>query len=138
MQRKCTKCFDIKDINSFHSRGNGKYQSWCKQCHGKYTREENRKIIYNERKKSLSKIRRDVARKFMWDFLSKNPCMDCGESDPIVLGFDHREDKYRELSKMTQFSIENIKKEISKCDIRCANCHRRKTSKDLGWYSDLL
>ena len=33
---------------------------------------------------------------------------------------------------------ENILKEIEKCDIRCANCHRRRTAKQLGYAKYLL
>ena len=28
--------------------------------------------------------------------------------------------------------------EISKCDVRCANCHRRRTVKQLGYYKDII
>lgn len=34
--------------------------------------------------------------------------------------------------------LENLMAEIEKCDILCANCHRIKTAKQLGWYKDLI
>jgi hypothetical protein len=68
-----------------------------------------------------------------------HPCIDCGESDPIVLEFDHREGEKKLAAVstlMTQMkaSLKTIKAEIVKCDVRCANCHRRKTAKERGWY----
>jgi hypothetical protein len=27
-----------------------------------------------------------------------------------------------------------ILKELSKCDVRCANCHRRRTARDFKWF----
>tara|TARA_R110002020_G_scaffold65290_4_gene172469 strand:- start:402 stop:746 length:345 start_codon:yes stop_codon:yes gene_type:complete len=57
-------------------------------------------------------------------------CVDCGESDPLVLDFDHVKGKKRKaIADMISrsYSIETIKKEIRKCEIRCANCHRKKT-----------
>ena len=57
-------------------------------------------------------------------------CVDCGESNPIVLEFDHvRGKKKKAIADMVShsYSIETIKEEIRKCEIRCANCHRIKT-----------
>jgi hypothetical protein len=31
------------------------------------------------------------------------------------------------------FSIENIAAEIALCDVVCANCHRRRTARRMGW-----
>lgn len=56
--------------------------------------------------------------------------MDCKVSYPyFVLDFDHREDKEFDLHKASRLgrSIANLKKEIAKCDIVCANCHRVRT-----------
>ena len=40
-----------------------------------------------------------------------------------------------EVSKLVHgYSSEKIKKEIEKCDVRCANCHIKKTIKQLKWY----
>jgi hypothetical protein len=80
-----------------------------------------------------------MIRSKLFDFLSKNPCVDCGEKDPIVLEFDHkvRSKKFKMISKMLSghYSWQSLEKEINKCDIRCANCHRRKSygeSKSFG------
>lgn len=67
-------------------------------------------------------------------YKSKIPCMDCGILyPPYVMDFDHRngKDKLKEVSKLVNnmLSIENIMKEIEKCDLVCANCHRIRTHK---------
>lgn len=56
--------------------------------------------------------------------------MDCGgEFHPVCMQFDHREGtkKYRDISKMTNYSMERIMEEIAKCDLVCANCHALRT-----------
>lgn len=75
-------------------------------------------------------------KKFVLEYLYQHPCVDCGESDPVVLEFDHiKGEKFKELNYMTRnsYSIETIKKEIEKCEVRCANCHRRITAKRQNW-----
>lgn len=56
-------------------------------------------------------------------------CADCGNDNPIVLDFDHIRDKKYNVSQMVHdgFSWAAIKKEIEKCEIVCANCHRIRT-----------
>lgn len=65
------------------------------------------------------------------EFLVTKHCLDCGENDPIVLDFDHRnpKDKFKIIGKMLSghYSWDSVYREIQKCDVRCANCHRRKT-----------
>lgn len=77
-------------------------------------------------------------RSAVFGFLSKKSCVDCGEKDPIVLDFDHKDPKkkYKPVSKLMSghWSWETVKKEIKKCTVRCANCHRRKSYKEQnGW-----
>lgn len=61
----------------------------------------------------------------------KNPCGDCGEPDPVVLDFDHRDASLKSFTigdaVRDKISLARIKEEIAKCDVRCANCHRRMT-----------
>ena len=85
-----------------------------------------REDLYKAQKRHRIRIRSKL-----FNFLSDKACIDCGEKDPIVLDFDHREpeDKFRPVSKLLSghWSWSSLQKEIAKCDIRCANCHRRKT-----------
>ena len=76
---------------------------------------------------------------YIRQYLSKNPCIDCGESDIVVLEFDHKGGDFIKIDAVSKLirsrvSIDRIKEEISKCDVRCANCHRRKTAQDFGSY----
>lgn len=77
------------------------------------------------------------ARVFVYDYLKINSCVDCNEADPIVLDFDHVIGKKQmgiSLMIASGYSITAIKKEISKCVVRCANCHRRKTAKEGNFF----
>ncbi len=59
-------------------------------------------------------------------------CVDCGEPNPIVLEFDHvKGEKIGNISDMVHrpLCIKTIKEEIRKCEVRCANCHRKETYK---------
>jgi hypothetical protein len=60
-------------------------------------------------------------------------CIDCGINNHIVLDFDHIKDKKYNVSRMIHdgFIWAAIKKEISKCEVVCANCHRIRTYKRL-------
>jgi hypothetical protein len=70
---------------------------------------------------------------WIYDYLLTNPCIDCGETNPMKLEFDHRSDKSFHIGKSfigKSKDIEVIKSEIAKCDVRCASCHRVKTHKE--------
>jgi hypothetical protein len=65
-----------------------------------------------------------------------SPCVDCGEADPIVLQFDHRDgtEKIDEVGTMLNRASWNaLLNEIAKCDVRYANCHRVRTTRQNDW-----
>lgn len=82
--------------------------------------------------------RRYQAQRFIHDYLKDHPCVDCGETDLRCLQFDHRDpsEKRAAVSKLAGqgLSVMEIRKEILKCDVRCANCHAKKTSDQRDYY----
>ena len=63
-------------------------------------------------------------------------CVDCGESDPVVLHFDHRVEGEKAFQigagggagNARGRGMEAVLKEAAKCDLRCANCHTKRTA----------
>jgi hypothetical protein len=81
--------------------------------------------------------RRAVLQQYVIDYLLQHACVDCGEGDVLVLDFDHvRGVKIMHVGEMIsrERSLAMLKAEIAKCDVRCANCHRRKTMREQGNY----
>lgn len=72
---------------------------------------------------------------FVHQYLQTHPCVDCGESDPIVLEFDHVRGKTALISRMRWGStpLELIKAELLLCEVRCVNCHMRRTAGQFNW-----
>ncbi len=136
----CTKCKCEKDLHLFSARKISKdgRASWCRACFKANWKEryyENHEHYRNSHNKSRSSIREQNARK-VFEYLTKHPCINCGESDPIVLEFDHRNrsDKIGNISNLvTHSSWERIESEIQKCDVLCANCHRRKSAAEFNY-----
>lgn len=110
-------------------------QTICRLCSNKRSAShyKNNKSSYRESQNRS----RQTLKQFIWEYLLQHPCIDCGELDPVVLEFDHIKDvKTKNISELMHagVSLENLKLEIDKCVVRCANCHRRKTAKDFGWH----
>ncbi|MEI6281076.1 MAG: hypothetical protein WCP17_03735 [bacterium] len=139
--RKCSKCSKEKTESEFNFKFKnlGILQYQCKNCtrlsvKNHYNR--NRGYYLEKVQKRNILLRQEVIN-YVREYFLVNPCIDCGESDPVVLEFDHRGEiaKFRAVSSLIRgrFSLEKIKQEIGKCDVRCANCHRRKTAKEFKW-----
>lgn len=133
----CTKCKKDLPITKFSkdNRRKSGLQNNCKNCrHIQY------KSWCASNKEYTNKYRREQKRLrylYLLTYLSKHGCVDCGETDPIVLEFDHvKGKKISELSRMahSRRPIDIIQKEIEKCEIRCSNCHKIKTAKEQNWY----
>lgn len=141
----CTKCEKDLPEEEFHFKvkSEGKRKTICKTCTKKY-----RKLYYDDNRESAiayslesNKERMVRNQQFVWDYLKEKHCVNCGEKDPIVLQFDHinEKDKFKEISTLIseKYGIETIKTEIEKCQILCANCHLKKTAEQFEWYKHI-
>ena len=132
--RVCTSCeVSYEDF--------GQRSSLCRPCKQAYDRayHARRSKEQKTRKQELQRKLQIEKRQFIYDYLLYHPCVVCGEDDPVVLEFDHvdRSTKDKDVSNMVVNSIAKIKTEIEKCRVLCANCHKRHTATQLGWYKDL-
>jgi hypothetical protein len=129
----CGKCKTEKEVSNFGKRGN-KLQPWCKPCKNFWDRENYRNNKSQRRTQINTRRNTCIAenREFLKDYFEKHHCVDCGESDLVVLEFDHiyGVKTFNVGEAVVQgFSLEKIKQEIQKCEVVCANCHKRRTSK---------
>lgn len=132
---KCTRCKVLKSESDFNWKiKNVKLACHCKDCSRKYIRQhyKNNTQYYLKKAKSRNIKIQKQSQKLIGKYLSEHPCVDCGEINILVLEFDHIDKKMKdmEVSRIIRHyaSIDKLKIEISKCEVRCANCHRIKTS----------
>ena len=71
---------------------------------------------------------------YLVEFFRQRSCVDCGEGDPLVLEFDHLGNKKFNIARgLSNRSWQAVLDEIAKCDVVCANCHRRRTARRGRW-----
>lgn len=136
----CRVCLLEKPDEEFmyaNSRKTRKHRlcSICRRAYYKDNYQQN-KVRYLGRIGKYRLDRKELLRNIVWDYLLLHPCVDCGETDPIVLDFDHLSDKDSGISVLVNnaSSVQTLQAEIAKCSVRCANCHRRKTAQDGNYW----
>ena len=123
----CKKEFELNETNfARHIRKKDGFQAQCRECQKEYKKnhyDQNKQKYVDKAKRNKEKSKR----KFL-DWLKDKQCADCGNNDIRVLEFDHvRGEKEYNISQKAGLSLEVLLKEIEKCDIVCANCHRIRT-----------
>jgi len=135
--KKCYRCHEAKPLEDFawRRKHKGQRDSFCRPCRSAYGKEhyEANKQRYIEQARASKEAIRLERTRYLLDFFHEHPCVDCGESDPVVLEFDHLRDKSFGIgAKLAQFAWQTILDEIKKCEVVCANCHRRRTARRRG------
>ena len=123
------------DAFAWRRQEKGQRDNLCRPCRSLYKQEHyaanRQRYIDNVRARKQFVIRARMA--LLLEFLAHHPCTDCGETDPIVLEFDHLADKSFSISRgVRDRNWESVLREMAKCDVVCANCHRRRTARRGG------
>lgn len=142
----CKKCNLAKQDGEFNWKIKGvRLSTYCRKCSREYVRNHylsNKKYYLEKSKRRNIKLRLKTI-EYLAQYLKSHPCVDCGETDILVLEFDHisKTNKTEEVNKIvsSRSSLLKVMNEIEKCQVRCANCHRRKTAKETNsWRLDHL
>ena len=108
----------------------GLYERMCMACHRAYRKEHYKKnrVVYIAKAMRNSAVTRRFLDKWVND-LKAAPCSRCKQSYPSVcMDFHHRDPESKVLGipqmRSGAWSLDRVLKEVKKCDLLCANCHR--------------
>jgi hypothetical protein len=132
--RRCGRCGESRPIAEFawRRKARGQRDNYCASCRAQYKQQHyaanrSRYIAQAQARKRAVVAERTA---FLIEFFRTHVCVDCGEDGPLVLEFDHRSDKLFNISKgLRDRNWATVLDEIAKCDVVCANCHRRRTAR---------
>ncbi len=132
--RRCGACRETKPTTEFAWRRKdiGQYDNLCRPCRADYHRQHylaNRQRYIDQARDQRQKL---MLERTTWllEYFASNHCADCDEADPLVLEFDHLRDKSFNIgASLTTRPWQVILDEIAKCEVVCANCHRRRTAR---------
>lgn len=118
-----------------------KTQLRCANCHFIKTKLKVKNIENDKKSTNFSRKYRENAKNYVNDIkINSNGCSNCNWFDINnlqVLHFDHIEEKTKQhnISRLvsTGRSLKLIEKEISKCRLLCANCHRKRTLRQFNY-----
>lgn len=116
-------------FNVRRRRGRVELQDQCRSCRAAYTRKHylDNKADYIKRARTRGARVRQENKHLILQYLLEHPCEVCGETDPVVLEFHHRDPKAKEftVTRAITLSWKRLLAEIQKCRVLCANDHRR-------------
>ena len=144
--KQCSKCHTIKPDSQYYIKDkiSGRLHAQCKDCYRSYRAGHYPEYYQRSRAQHLARARarriaiREEFRRNMLDFLSDKKCTVCAESDIRTLEFDHTDPATKRFSISQAvrlgYSWSDVLLEIKKCRILCANCHKKHTALQAGWY----
>lgn len=140
----CTICKQEKELSEFNNnkRKSDGLQTQCRECGRQKSKTYYESNLIKHKDQTIKRKKKVIKEnaQYVWNYLKQHPCVDCGENDPIALDMDHvRGKKKMSVCRLVRRGscLETVIKEIEKCEVRCANCHRKKTAKDFGWYKNI-
>jgi hypothetical protein len=134
--KRCCTCGQERPLSDFNRRASSEdgLQFRCRACSREWY--ERNKIAHVQNVVRRNRGFRVQLTALIGDYLLGHPCVDCGEADIRCLEFDHRDrsTKKDNVARMMASALpwHFILEEIAKCDVRCANCHRRRTTEQFN------
>jgi hypothetical protein len=127
MLKTCNRCGTEKHLSDFRkdkSNPDG-YQYCCKLCRRDYDK-SNYMQKYGDKVRERNRNRYNEVKPIIDAYKQERPCL-CGESDPVCLEFHHLnpEEKDFEVTDSLNRSLDTLFREIRKCIVLCANCHKK-------------
>lgn len=123
---RCRACGLQAGIDKFYRSRRRGSSEFCKECF-----REHRKKVRKSTKSRESQRKSREKRSELVRLAKDSPCVDCGKTFPAcTMDFDHvRGEKRFNLSTAHNSgrSLVQVRREIEKCDLICANCHRTRT-----------
>ena len=126
--KTCNKCKETKSVSMFYKRYDGIYdkpRSLCKKCENRkrhLARKDNPKYIRQQKEKAKEFQKR--LREYI-NSIKSIGCQICGYNKTTeALDFHHLDSSTKEKTIGNCSSWHGLKKEIKKCIVLCANCHR--------------
>lgn len=144
--KTCTKCHMAKSEADYFvkDKRTSKLHTQCKACYKEHrktyyaTHYEKYGELYRKRAKLQREKLRSIYRSGMLHYLSDKACVVCKESDVRVLEFDHIDQAQKSftISQAVRlgYSWSETLEEMKKCRVLCANCHKKHTATQGGWY----
>ena len=139
--RTCARCQVSKPLSEFpvKNAARGTFSSYCRPCRSEYGKEHyaRNKPYYMAKNHRARPQGRQRNRDLVQEFLKTRACVDCGETNPVVLDFDHVDPGTKRSTigaMLSRSTTAAVRREMAKCVIRCANCHRRRTAAQFGSY----
>lgn len=137
-EKRCVTCHLLQPLSQYNKRAAARdgLQARCRACSRAWY------VANSDDHKARARARNDRVRaekRVLYEaFLQEHPCVDCGEQDLRVLELDHedRAEKLIEVGRIvgSGMSWARVMEEIAKCSVRCANCHRRRTAEQMGYW----
>ena len=133
MERSCPNCGEVLAEEMFGPRIRKSYKGKIYTSLRKYCRKCRYKIERHDIKPEDVRRRR-LARKLRAIELLGGKCVKCGyNKNPYVLDFNHKEGHIKEFSPsriIQKRAWDLVVKELAKCELLCANCHREYTFRE--------
>lgn len=111
--KQCTKCLEKKDDSEFYNKPHGKHHTYCKTCNTK-------DVLARQRRFKRLAVE-----------YKGGECERCGYHKTIAALEFHHKDRTQKEFQISKFRLANwdknrekIIRELDKCELVCANCHR--------------